>query len=448
MMKRHARQARLLGGVAGGLLALLCGSCDRPGSPNPTAGAPSASSRGVTTAPGGNSVDNGGLQPAASVSSAPFTGGEQAFHAVKEALRAKYYRAGLTDDEIYRAAVAGMLQQLEPQLGAWNKLLSPEEIEELHADMRGSIVGIGVEIRFDNDSGTSDVLGVMPGSPAERAGIRDGDKILTVAGKFYKGKTLRDVVADLRGKPGETVKLSILRDTEVLSFSIERQRVSYDVVRSLMLPGDIGYLAIRQFNESTVGAVENALRDLQARRARGLVIDLRGNQGGLFEKAVATAELFLKKGTPIVKIRHRSGQEESLSSKGSAALSWTGLPLALIIDRETASSGELLAGALREGAGAQLIGQKTFGKGTIQNLEELPNKYAFKYTVSVFVLPSGQPIEGAGLTPDVDVALPIPEQSNYERQLSRLQHMQNPNERIQADAQLRAAVNVARLQIH
>jgi carboxyl-terminal processing protease len=424
-------------------LAVLLGSCDRPALPSLPAstGVSTASTQALPGAP------SGPVEPSlASTSNAPFSSGEQAFLAVKEALRSKYYRSGLTEDEIYRAAVAGMLQQLEPQLGAWNKLLSPDEIKELQSDMKGNIVGIGVEIRFDNDSGTSDVLAVIPRSPAERAGIHDGDKILTVAGKFYKGKTLRDVVSDLRGQPGETVKLSVLRDTQVLDFQIERQRVIYDVVKSMLLPGDVGYLLIRQFNENTLPAVETALKELQARHARALVIDLRGNQGGLFEKAVATAELFLKKGTPIVKIRHRGGAEETLVSKApSAPIS---LPLALIIDKETASSGELLAGALREGAGAQLIGQKSFGKGTIQNLEELPNKYAFKYTVSLFLLPSGQAIESSGLIPDVEVAMVVPDQSNYDRQLSRLQHMTNPTERLQADGQLRAAVNVARLQIH
>lgn len=446
MSRYRVYDARPITGFLTGImsaLALLFGSCDRPTN---SVSVPPQLPAGVSSAAVPGSAASPVVEPSpASTSSAPFSSGEQAFLAVKEALRAKYYRSGLTEDEIYRAAVAGMLHELEPQLGAWNKLLSPEEIKELQSDMKGNIVGIGVEIRFDNDSGTSDVLAVIPGSPAERAGIHDGDKILTVAGKFYKGKALRDVVSDLRGQPGETVKLSVLRDTQVLDFQIERQRVIYDIVKSMMLPSDVGYLLIRQFNENTLPSVEAALKDLQARHARALVIDLRGNQGGLFEKAVATAELFLKKGTPIVKIRHRGGGEETLVSKGTTPFA---LPLALIIDKETASSGELLAGALREGAGAQLIGQKSFGKGTIQNLEELPNKYAFKYTVSLFFLPSGQSIESTGLIPDVEVAMPVPEQSNYDRQLSRLQHLTNPVERLQADGQLRAAVNVARLQIH
>ena len=441
LRKRFARPLRFGPGFACGLIALCLGSCDHS-----SAGAGDSQTAPLTASsqrPQGQSVPDA---PPSMPSSTPFANGEQAFLAIKEALRSKYYRSGLTEDDLYRAAASGMLAQLEPNLASWNKLLSPEEVAELQSDMKGHLVGIGVEIRFDNDSGTSDVVAVIPGSPAERAGIRDGDKILTVAGKFYKGKTLRDVVTDLRGQAGETVKLSVLRDTEVLSFQIARQRVVYDTVRTLLFPGDVGYMLLRQFNENTFSAVETALKDLQSRHARALVIDLRGNQGGLFEKALMTAELFLKKGTPIVKVRHRAGDEETLSAKGAGPL--FEMPLALLIDKETASSGELFAGALREGAGAQIIGQKSFGKGTIQNLEELPNHYAFKYTVSQFLLPSGQPIEGTGLTPDVEVAMAIPDQSNYERQLSRLQHMMNPIDRMQADGQLRAAVNLTRLQLH
>lgn len=382
----------------------------------------------------------------ATVSSAPFAGGEQAFRTVKETLRSKYYRAGLTEDELYRAATAGMLQLLEPQLSAWNKLVSPEELRELQADMHGSIVGIGVEIRFDVESGISDVLSVIPGSPAERAGLRDGDKILTVSGTLYKGKGLRDVVGALRGKPGEVVTLTSLRGAEVRSLSIQRERVAYDLVKPLLFPEGIGYLFIRQFTEGTPAAVERALRELTQKQARALVIDLRGNQGGLFDKAIATAEQFLPKGTPITKLRHRGGGTETIAAQQAGdKVKW---PLALLVDRETASSAELLAGALRDGSHAHIIGTRTFGKGTVQRLEDLPNGYAYKFTASHFLLPSGDAIEGRGLVPDIEVALPVPEGSHYDRQLSRVLHERDPQERLQHDAPLRAAAHVLRLASH
>jgi carboxyl-terminal processing protease len=329
-------------------------------------------------------------------------------------LREKYYRDGLSEDELYRAAVAGMLQHIEPQMAAWNKLLPPEEMHELTADLKGEIVGIGVEIKFDPDSGISDVLGLVPGSPAERAGLREGDKLLTVAGKFYRGKTLRDVVADIRGLAGETVRLTVLRGAEVLAFAVRRERVVYDVVGTLLLPGEVGYLRIAQFTEGTPAAVQAALQELVAKHVQALIIDLRGNQGGLFDKAVATAELFLKKGTPIVKIRRRNEPVTALLANPKAP------PPALPI---------------------------AFGKGSVQEVEDLPNRYGIKYTASLFLLPSGAPLEGVGLTPDVEVVLPVPEGTSYDQKLSRILRQQNPELRLAADVPLRAAANVIRLRI-
>lgn len=439
--------------LMGGLCALLMGAvtCEHQAAepaPEPAATATQASA--ATAAPAAATPAatmepaTGKLEPMRP-SNVPFTGGEKSFQVVKDLLRTQYYRAGLSEDDLYKAAVAGMLQQLEPQMGAWNKLLTPEEMNELHADMKGEMVGIGVEIRFDEESGISDVLSVIPGSPAEHGGIRAGDKILTVAGKFYKGKTLRDVVFDLRGQAGEQVKLTTLRGADVLTFQIRREHVVYDFVKTMLLPGDVGYVFIRQFADNTPASVQSALQELAAKSVRAIVIDLRGNQGGLFDKAVATAELFLKKGTPIVKVRNRGGEETRIVSNQSGAT--PSLPLALLVDGETASSGELLAGALREGIGAQIIGQKTFGKGSIQRLEELPNHYGVKYTASAFFLPSGAAVEGQGLAPDVDVALPVTAQSSADRERTRVQHIMNVTERLQADVQLRAAVNILHLRL-
>ena len=424
--------------MIGSLCVLGMGGCERGapvGGPAPAAEPPAVASSALLSPP----AVEGGRQ------AEPFTGGAQIFRSVMETLRTKYYREGLSEDELYRAAVAGMLQHLEPQMAAWNKLLPPEEMRELTADLEGEIVGIGVEIKFDPDSGISDVLSLVPGSPAERAGLREGDKLLTVAGKFYRGKTLRDVVADIRGQAGETVRLTVLRGAEVLSFAVRRERVVYDVVTTLQFPGEVGYLRLSQFTGGTPAAVQAALQELLSKHVQALVVDLRGNQGGLFDKAVATAELFLKKGTPIVKLRRRNEAVQTLSASPKAPPPT--FPIALLVDGGTASGGELLAAALHEGAGAQLFGQKTFGKGSVQEVEDLPNRYGIKYTASLFLLPSGGALEGVGLTPDVEVALPVPEGSSYERQLARVQRQQNPEQRLALDVPLRAAVNVVRLRI-
>jgi carboxyl-terminal processing protease len=385
-------------------------------------------------------------------SAAPFTHAEQAFQTVRETLRRRYHRE-VTDEELYRAAVAGMLQNIEPQLAPYNKLLSPEEVRGLNEDLRGEFVGVGVAIKFDEPSGISDVVNVIPGSPAERSGVHDGDKILTVGGKSYKGKTLRDVVADIRGPVGETVTLSILRGTEVKTFSIKRERLTYETVSSMILPGDVGYLLIRQFSETTPKAVRAGLQELLTKRARALIIDLRDNQGGLFEQAASTASLLLKRGTTLAKVRRRGEPERLVTSEGSdpgAGASQGGdltVPVALLVDGETASSAEMLAGALREATGALLVGGRTRGKGSVQTVEDLPNNYAIKFTTGEFLLPSGQRIEGAGLVPDVEVTLPVPDGSTYEQQLVRVQRLPAASERLAQDVQLRAAYNMVRFRI-
>lgn len=384
-------------------------------------------------------------EPEAAVrSAAPFQNAEQAFQSVRETLRRRYHRE-VTDDELYRAAVAGMLQHIEPQLAPYNKLLSPEEVRALNEDLRGEFIGVGVAIKFDDASGTSDVVNIIPGSPAERAGVHDGDKILTVAGKSYKGKTLRDVVADIRGPVGEVVTLSVLRGTEVKTFSIRRERLTYETVTSVLLPGDVGYLLIRQFSEKTPQAVRVAVQELLGKRARALILDLRDNQGGLFEQAASTASLLLKRGTTLAKVHRRGEAERIVQSEGSGAE--VTVPLALLIDGETASSAEMLAGALREATGALLVGGRTRGKGSVQTVEELPNRYAIKFTTGEFLLPSGQRIEGTGLTPDVEVTLAVPEGSTYEQQLVRVQRLPSASERLAQDVQLRAAYNMIRFRI-
>ncbi len=358
-----------------------------------------------------------------------FGDGAKAFAKVRETLLANYYAEGVTEDDLYRAATAGMLEKVEPRMKKWNKLLSPREIAEIKNDLHGEVVGIGVHIQFDSKSGYADVLATIPGSPSEKAGLVAGDKIVTVNGKLYKGMRMKDVVADIRGKAGEPVTLSVLRADKLVSFTITRDRVVYDQPLHALLPDNVGWVRIPSFTDKTPSAVRASLEDLEQKGAKALIVDLRQSPGGHFERALETASLFLPEGTPIVTLQKKNKAEETHKAKGKPVL--VDVPVAVLVNEGTASGAEILTGALREGRSARVIGNTTLGKWSVQSLDDLPNGYAFKYTVSLFKTPSGASYEGKGLTPDVQVAM--------DEQTLAKANASKSEERLANDVQLRTA---------
>lgn len=358
-----------------------------------------------------------------------FKNGAAAFNEVRDALLKSYYAEGISEDDVYRAATAGMLEKLEPRMKKYNKLLSPQEVAEMKNDLKGEVVGAGLQISFDEKSGYTDVLGVIPGSPAEKGGVIAGDKIVTVDGKLYKGMKLANVVADIRGRAGTTVTISVLRGDKLQSFTLTRDRLAYDAPSVTLIEG-IGLVHIPSFNEKTPAAVRAGLEDLEKKGgAKALIIDLRHSPGGSFDRALETAELLLPEGSPIVALKKKGKPEEMHTSKGKPILG--DLPAAVLVDANTASGGELLAAALREQRHAKIVGEKTYGKWSVQSLDDLPNGYAYKYTLGLFKTPSGKSFEGVGLTPDLDVAM-------AEEALTKANHAK-PEERGTIDVQFRTA---------
>jgi carboxyl-terminal processing protease len=374
-------------------------------------------------------------QPAAAgTPDAPFTGGERAFGEVKDALLHHYAGAAPAEDELLRAAVQGMLEHVDPSRSAWNKLLSPSELAAIHDDLRGEVVGIGAQIHFDDASGYTDVLSVFAGSPAEKAGVLAGDKILSVNGKLFKGKTSKDVLAEIRGKAGETVSLAVLRQDRVLAISAVRGVVAYDVVEHAVF-SDIGYVRVRSFNAKTRPAIDLAMDALASAAVKDLVIDLRGNPGGGFDDAIASAQAWLPNGAPIVRLLKTGEPEDVRTSTGTPKLGT--LPMAVLVDGETASGGEFVAEALREGRHAQILGTHTFGKWSVQTIDELPNGYAVKYTISELRSGAGAKLDGVGVAPDVEVDA----DSSVK---ARAMVETDPTKRLAADVQLRTAVTLLR----
>ena len=366
------------------------------------------------------------------VPSEKFSDAQRNFEAAKKALLDGYYDPSITEEDLYRAAVAGMLERVDGKMHKWNRLLSPPELAELRSDLMGEIVGIGVKIELDPATGYIDVRGTVPGSPAEQAGIAPPDKIVTVNGKLYKGLGLHSAVADIRGKAGEPVTLSILRGDKLVSVRVVRGKVVFDQVRGSIVGDGVGLVEIPGFNSKTPGALGDVLTDLSAKGARALVVDLRDNQGGSFDDAVAAAGEMVPAGSTVVVLRKR-GTSQPITAK--TAPIGHDVPVAVLVDNDTASSAELLTAALQELRHATVVGSHTQGKWTVQTIDDLSNGYAIKYTLGVFTSPSGRSFEGTGLLPDIEV-----DQSADARDRARLD--QDPVKRLADDAPLRTAIAV------
>ena len=400
--------------------------------------APSATSPTAATLPSAPAT-----LPAASaapmVTEEPFTvqterfgDGQKAFATAKDALLTKYYATGLTEEDVYRAAVRGMVEDIDARMHRWNKLLSPAELAEIETELNGEIVGIGVNIRFDDSTGHIEILGTTRGSPAEKAGLQAHDTIVSVNGKLFRGKRQGDAIHELRGKTGDPVSLSVLREDKLLSFTIVRAPIQLQEVRHLVIDG-VGELSVAMFTAKTVPAMRAALNDFSAAHVRAISLDLRGNHGGSFDDAVHAAELFLPAGAPIVKLERREGKEETIASKGTPVL--PALPVIILVNQDTSSSAELLAGALSENLHARIVGMRTYGKWTLQSIDELGNGYAIKYTTALFHTPSGKSYDGVGLIPDVEV--------DADRlQVERACFLMDPAARLAADTQLRTALSL------
>jgi carboxyl-terminal processing protease len=380
------------------LSLLLVASCSQaPLGPPPPAG-----SVGASASPASGPATLAQATQTA-IPTEPFTNSAQNFEAARKALLGAYYRDSFTEDDLYRAAVQGMVQYADPSMQQWNKLLSPSELADMRTDLQGELVGIGVKIGFDPATGYIDVKGTIPGSPAEHAGIAPPDKILTVNGRLYKGLTQQDVIADIRGKAGETVTLTILRGAGIVTVPVVRAKVVYDTVHDMLVADGVGYLRIPSFNAKTPGSLHDALADLAGKHVRALVLDLRENPGGSFDDSVAAASELSPAGATVASVNKRGKVEPATVPAGTPAPMLLDLPIAVLVDHDTSSSAELLAAAVQDLRHATLVGTRTHGKWSVQRIEDLPNGYALKFTVGLFASPSGKSYDGVGVAPDIEV---------------------------------------------
>ena len=303
----------------------------------------------------------------------------------------------VASDWLVEHAIKGMLASLDP----YSTYLPRDEYEAMQNSMRGQFGGLGIQITAPEDGDGILVVAPLEGTPADLAGLRAGDRITHVDGEPLDGVDLAKVVRRLRGPIGSNVILTVRRgERNVFDIPITRAVIHLDVV-NWRLEGDFGYLRISGFSEHTAEEVEDAVRDIRSHlggRLAGLVIDLRNNPGGLLVESVAVSDAFIESGD-IVVTRGRSSTQRYRATSGDIV---AGLPIAVLINRGSASAAEIFAGALKDHERAVLVGTRSFGKGTVQTVMPMGRGTALKLTTATYYRPSGSSVDG-GIAPDVEV---------------------------------------------
>lgn len=298
--------------------------------------------------------------------------------------------------------VEGAIQGLVKGLGdPYTVYLPPEDAKQFQEDIKGSFDGIGAEIGLRKEVIT--VIAPLKGSPSEKAGIRAGDRILKIDEKITSDMTVEEAVRLIRGPKGTVVKLTVVHDQgeQPVEIAITRETIMVPNITTEVKPGGIFYLQLTHFSESSPSDFRKAVSEFQRSGASKLVLDLRNNPGGFLSASVDIASWFVPAGDVVVSERWNDGHEEIYRSRGYRVLA--GTPTVVLVNQGSASASEILAGALRDSRKIKLVGEKTFGKGSVQELQELSGGASLKITVAKWFTPSGKSINEAGLEPDVAV---------------------------------------------
>lgn len=296
----------------------------------------------------------------------------------------------------------GLYRGLVAALGdPYSVYYSAEELVELQEKTAGIYYGIGARVSLDTDTGLAKIVGVISGAPAEEAGLMAGDLIYLVDGGSVQGMDLESIVAKVKGEEGTKVHLTVIREgaDDYLEFDIERRKLDNDTVSYEMLEEGIGYIQIQEFDDVTVDQFADALATCKGSGMKGLILDLRGNPGGNLSTVCEISRRILPKGM-IVYTEDKYGKREEYTCDGEHPL---GMPLVVLVDANSASASEILAGAIKDYGIGTLVGTTTFGKGIVQRILKLSDGSAVKLTVSKYYTPNGNNIHEIGIVPDIEV---------------------------------------------
>jgi carboxyl-terminal processing protease len=310
--------------------------------------------------------------------------------------------------DLVTAAMKGMLSSLDPH----SQFMDPNDFRDMQDDTRSRFNGLGIEVSMKN--GLPSVVTAMEDTPAAKAGILSGDQILRINGMSTERMDLQDAINVLRGPAGAKVSMTLLRPStkEIKEYTLQRAEIKIQSVKGEKLlppeltgPFRIGYIRLIQFNEPTAEELSKAIDNLQKQGMQALILDLRNNPGGLLNSAVDVCGQFLPPNTKVVSTQGRVPSQQHDYSTSAVSKARPNFPMVLLINEGSASGAEIVAGALKDLRRAVLVGETTFGKGSVQNVLQLPDGSAVRFTTAKYYTPSRQVIQGNGVTPNIRVGM-------------------------------------------
>lgn len=336
----------------------------------------------------------------------------------------EYYYKDVDVEAMLDMAAVGLIAGIDDVYSAY---YPKEDMEELNEETEGEYAGIGCQLLADPSDELITVTRVFKGSPAESVGIRAGDKIVYVDDVYYSAYEMDEAVNVMRGEPGGTVKVTVLRNLETIDFDVTREVIHINYVEHEILEGNIGYVMVYDFLGNALEGFTQAIESFKAANVSGMIIDLRNNGGGLVDVCVDMADLILPEGV-VVSMRDKYEYTEEYKIDGE----YYDVPMVVLINEYSASASEILAGAIRDYEAGTLVGTKSFGKGVVQSVLEFPDGSGVKLTTASYFTPSGECIHDVGIEPDVTVELDEDAVTLYG--LNNLPH--------EEDAQLQKAIEV------
>lgn len=320
-----------------------------------------------------------------------------------------------SDEELSHAAIQGLLESLEDD---YTRYSPPDVAARIREDLEGSFEGIGAFVR-ENEEGLTEILRPMDGQPAALAGIQAGDVVVAVDGESVIGQSLDEVIAQIRGPEGTQVTITVRRDgvEDPLEFTVLRDLIEIPIIESEMLEGGIAYVRLTSFNRNADEQLRETLSNLLAQNPTGLILDLRDNPGGFLDQSVAVADAFLPQG---VVLYERSStydlDQEYRSDDGDLA---ENIPMVVLINAGSASASEIVAGAIQDRGRGVLIGETSFGKGSVQQAHTLSDGSELRVTIARWYTPDNVSIDGNGISPDIEVPTPTDLGGDDDPQLER-----------------------------